>query len=503
MKHLMRLRFIKAKSPEAKYSDKEYTYIFDDLGFQRVPKIGQRGRITSVTGNNYSNLEVEVMNIRRALGNENICTSLTVVKKFSTTETFDIPMITEKMVVPKLEIRDNALTAYTYILNDIFLTANSVRELMKKVQKFKPEEIERIEVKASDTPITNFNTSAYCGLSIDNTAKSSYNINPSAKLTLKDNNGNIFFDGKVKDFEITQNLETSINKSTSFISNREVSMTGTIASINPVGNEDMRWFVPTAREKFVKIAYEGTGNRAKMSITDEWSQLDDNKIGINKNNNKENKEKNTMKNLIKGFDFGKYTGADIKMSIKGLAYRNFKTGTFQAYDATTNQLVDVDNFVLDFDAMLYKMPVATKDIKEGDILVHNGTFVIVLNVKENIKVIDPAAGEVKYIVPATNIFGFNFYTKIVNLMGDMFTSTATADMPFGNLMPLMLMSDNKGSDNMMETFMLMNMMNGGKSEFNPMMLMLMGGDNKKDMLPLMMMMNGGNFNFGLDVKKDA
>ena len=84
---------------------------------------------------------------------------------------------------------------------------------------------------------------------------------------------------------------------------------------------------------------------------------------------------------------------------------------------------------------------------------------------------------------ARSPFGFDFATKIVNLLGGMTGGAASADSPFGNMWMLMAMSDNKDFSDMLP---LMWMSQNGKVD--PMaMYVLMNKDNQ-NMVPLMWMM---------------
>jgi hypothetical protein len=86
------------------------------------------------------------------------------------------------------------------------------------------------------------------------------------------------------------------------------------------------------------------------------------------------------------------------------------------------------------------------------------------------------------------MFGFNFVTKIVSMF-DAFTGAPTADQPFGNMLPFIMMGENKDIDPMM-MFMMMNQGGAGFDMSNPMMLyFMMGKDGKSSdwMLPMMMM----------------
>lgn len=199
------------------------------------------------------------------------------------------------------------------------------------------------------------------------------------------------------------------------------------------------------------------------------------------------KEKDSM-NLFKNFDFGSCSNDNVKMSIYGIAVKN-ATGTWVSYDPNSGNIIDVD--ILNFDAKyLYKMPVAIKDVAEGEVIIHNRKPMFVSKIEgSKILAVDPAAGEEKVVILTRNMFGFDFVTKVVNLFGNL-SATANADAPFGNILPLMLLSDSNKSDDMLP---LIFAMNGGKFDMsNPMMLyFLMKNDKNSDMLPLFMLANGG------------
>jgi hypothetical protein len=86
------------------------------------------------------------------------------------------------------------------------------------------------------------------------------------------------------------------------------------------------------------------------------------------------------------------------------------------------------------------------------------------------------------------MFGFNFVTRVVSLFGELSQNAPSADAPFGNMLPFLLMNDNKDIDPM--AMMLMMGQGGTNFASNPMMmyfLMKDGGD--KDILPLLFMMS--------------
>ena len=204
------------------------------------------------------------------------------------------------------------------------------------------------------------------------------------------------------------------------------------------------------------------------------------------NNEKEN---NKMKNF--NFDFGPCNPETIRMSMYGLAIKN-STGTWVSYNPATKQIIDVD--VLNFDGakFLYKMPVALKEVKVGDIVIHNRKPMFVISTAKDqsnaLMVVDIYAGEEKTIVPPVNMFGFNFVVRVVSLFGELSQNAPSADAPFGNMLPFLLMNDNKDIDPM--AMMLMMGQGGTNFASNPMMmyfLMKDGGD--KDILPLLFMMS--------------
>jgi hypothetical protein len=218
------------------------------------------------------------------------------------------------------------------------------------------------------------------------------------------------------------------------------------------------------------------------------------------NSIKNRKEKDNM-DLIKNFDFGSCANDKVKVSMYGIAVQN-AAGTWVSYDPKTGKIIDVD--ILNFDGKyLYKMPVAIKDIAAGDVVIHNRKPMFVSKIEDGkILAIDPAAGEEKVIMLTTNMFGFDFATKVINLF-EGFTGGASADAPFGNMFPLMMLADNKNND--MLPFMLM--MNGSKMDsFNPMMMYFLMKDNKgdNDMLPFLLMSNFGcNCNCDCDCDREG
>ena len=213
----------------------------------------------------------------------------------------------------------------------------------------------------------------------------------------------------------------------------------------------------TVREVNVSIS----NSRATRILTTKFTDKEENK-DMNINTNK----------LFKIFEFGKVRTDAIKFSINGLAFKR-EDGAYVTYNAENHEFLDVSAFVIDTD-FIFAMPVALKDLKKGDIIKHINRYVVVDGIFEEdgtIKAIDPLAGEEKVIIPIKNIFGFNYYTKIVNIF-EGFTSTPTEDNPFGNMIPFMF-ADGGFDSTMMLAMMMQNSDMSADFTKNPFMMMML------------------------------
>lgn len=188
-----------------------------------------------------------------------------------------------------------------------------------------------------------------------------------------------------------------------------------------------------------------------------------------------NKESKKMKF---NFDFGPVDGNSVRMSMYGLAIKN-RDGVWVSYDSNGKQVMDVEIMNFDGSNFMYKMPVAIKDVKPGDVIVHNRKPMFVSDIsKMGITAMDIYEGELKIVVPTSNMFGFNFVTKIVSLVN---FGTPTEDQPFGNMLPFLLMSEGKNDKNSM--LMMAMAMNGGMNAnmmSNPLMMIALMGDKDID-----------------------
>lgn len=214
-----------------------------------------------------------------------------------------------------------------------------------------------------------------------------------------------------------------------------------------------------------------------------------------KNKNIDTKKENDEMKL--NFDFGPVNSETVKMSLYGLAVKN-KNNTWVSFDASKSEVVDVDILHFNGAKYLYKMPVAIKDIAVGDVVIHNHVPMFVTAVPadgKTLTAIDPVAGERKEILLTKSPFGFDFATKVVNVLGNVFNGCADAANPFGNLGMMMLLSDS-GKD--MNDLLPLMMLSGGKLDMsNPLMMYaLLGNKGNNDMLPLLLLGSQGQIAFG-------
>lgn len=248
-------------------------------------------------------------------------------------------------------------------------------------------------------------------------------------------------------------------------------------------------------ENTIKIGNDGSYATTISIDSGLTSRLDTMEERINKleTNNDDVKGKgNNMKMF--NFDFGPIKDNDaIRMSPYGLAVKNVN-GTYQAYDKKNGEMMDVDVFNFKADNMFFKVPVAIDAVSAGDLIIFNRKpcFVFGFSEQGDVIVIDIALGEKKTILPSKSPFNFSYITKIVSFVDNMLGGEApSAENPFGNILPFMMMSeDNSSMKDMLPMMMLMNGNAGGTMD--PMMLYFMMKDGNGDtdsMLPFLLMMN--------------
>lgn len=209
--------------------------------------------------------------------------------------------------------------------------------------------------------------------------------------------------------------------------------------------------------------------------------------------NSKEKEKESKMDFSKmlNIDFGKVPHtAELKPSIYGVAVLGFDN-RYRAYDKINDKVMDVTGMTFDTD-MLFKIPVAVSQVRVGDVIINASNYVTVTNVHPDgtFTVVDPKASEQKIAIPAKNMFGFDFVTKIMYPFENMVQPSD--DNPFGlNPMTMMMLSD--GADMDMSTILALSMMNGNSSMMDqnmlvPLMLMSNGKSGNKDSLILAMAM---------------
>lgn len=208
------------------------------------------------------------------------------------------------------------------------------------------------------------------------------------------------------------------------------------------------------------------------------------KVSWDEYNKKKDGGKSMFNNLMKNFKFGKMDTNAIKYSFNGIAFQT-EDNDYVVYNPDMT-FTNVSEMVMDIS--IYVMPVPKSDVKIGDIIIHNSEFVIVQSIEsKEIRVARPRTKEIVGIIPEKSVFGFDFYTKVIDFTKN-FSNSATSSNPFGNL-PMLMMMDNKDNNNDMLMFM---MMNGCKMDFNNpmfMYMMMFKSEDKSNLLPLMMLMN--------------
>jgi len=231
---------------------------------------------------------------------------------------------------------------------------------------------------------------------------------------------------------------------------------------------------------------------SNVCVSSVQQELEDIKKSI-ENLKKENKEKENpsmFNNIMKNVKFGSVPSTEVRMSIYGPAF-NTKDG-WLAWSEKDNTYLDVSDMLLDMDNFCYMAPVAKKDAKPGDFIYHHNSWLRVINQREDGRVVaEVVLNQTETtLIPTKNVFGFDFYTKLISFGSNMFN--ASPDTPFGNMLPLLMM--NKSDDSTLPMLMMMNGGTMGNMSFdmsNPMFLYLMmnkGDGNTRDMLMMMAMM---------------
>jgi hypothetical protein len=216
-------------------------------------------------------------------------------------------------------------------------------------------------------------------------------------------------------------------------------------------------------------------------ITNKIDKIEKKLENLKNNKDKNEKENINMNKFGLNIKFGKVPTSEIRMSMYGPAFKS-TDGWFANKDG---EYINVDGFLFGEENYCYMLPVTEDNLELGDYILHNGSWCRVINVDDcgRLVVEKIMTHEVVTVLATKNVFGFEFFTKLVSIFGDNFT--ATKENPFGNMLPLMLMDDK--SD--MKDMLMMSMLSGGKFDMsNPMMMMALMGEGENDMFKMMAMM---------------
>lgn len=310
--------------------------------------------------------------------------------------------------------------------------------------------------------------------------------------------GRFFYNYVIKEREKMENETVSnvaSDYATAYVDTKADECTGKISNI--VDSTSLTWTgsgcATTTTSTAVPNYVDSVSGWTNINLDEIQHKLDKLEEKLSKKENIEDIKKNNKKesnSMIKGvnFDFGP-CGNTVRLSMYGMAIQNV-AGEWVSYNPESREIINVDVFnIADGGKYMYKMPVAISDVAVGDIVIHNRVpmFVTAVNKNGTFEVTDIRAGEAKTIIPSRSPFGFNFIIKVVSLFSA-FTNAPTADQPFGNMLPLMMLGDNKDIDPVMLMFMMNQKDNNMFS--NPMMMYFLIKDNEHvDPLVLMMMMN--------------
>lgn len=224
----------------------------------------------------------------------------------------------------------------------------------------------------------------------------------------------------------------------------------------------------------------------KLTLALERSGIGVTYENTNNNNNNIERGNNMFNNVMKDFYCGPAT--DVKMSIYGPAFRAVSGGgeeirdTYVAYH--DGDYIDVCDGILDIDNCAYVMPIAAKSVKKGDFVRNCGTWLRVTSItNETIEGENVYTRNIVKVRPTKNMFGFNFYSKLMTF--DIMGSTSE-DNPFGNLLPLILLGN---KDSKMNDMLPLIFMNKDFDMSNPMMMYLLANKNdaNSNLMTIMMM----------------
>ena len=194
------------------------------------------------------------------------------------------------------------------------------------------------------------------------------------------------------------------------------------------------------------------------------------------NNNNEKENNNKMNNE---FNFGPYNNQNIRLSPYGIAIKN-KANKWVSYDKNKERIIDVDIFNIEINSskIFYKLPKALKELKSGDLILHNNTLMFIEFINGNrITAIDPIEGSEKVILPTISPFGFDYITVILSITD--YLPEPDEDNPFGNLLPIILGNDTNA-------LVPLLIASGEAKDIDPMLLLAASGNNSFLMLQMLL-----------------
>ena len=291
---------------------------------------------------------------------------------------------------------------------------------------------------------------------------------------------------------------------------------GDIVSINEKGLERLKGIKNEAKVGPFKII-EFINCRSDYKIKSLNNQLDsiwmlsadeidhiDTKVAT-KSNKEVEKEKgeDNMNNLAKRIfgEIGQLKSGVTALTFNGQIAFKRENGDYVRYNTETKAIENqMDLVIKGTEKMMYVMPYNVVAI--GDILKYRDKFVQVVAIKVNgsLTAIDFETGTEIVILKETNIFGIQFYMKVVSLL-----NMQDPNMP-GGFNPMMLMLLNKEDkedkdDDMMKAILMSQMFTG--QGINPLMMMAMiNNNNESDMINtilLLQMCSGQGFMHGAPI----
>ena len=237
-----------------------------------------------------------------------------------------------------------------------------------------------------------------------------------------------------------------------------------------------------------------------MLSADEIDHVD---IKIETKSDKENKKEkgeDSMNNLAKKMfgEIGQLKSGIAALTFNGQIAFKRENGDYVRYNTETKAIENqMDLVIKGTEKMMFIMPYNV--VAVGDILKYRDKFAQVVAIKENgsLIAIDFETGTEIVILKETNIFGIQFYMKVVSLL-----NMQDPNMPGGfNPMMLMLLNKEDKDDDMMKAILMSQMFTG--QGMNPLMMMAMiNNNNESDMMNtilLLQMCSGQGFMHGTPI----